>query len=351
MKVTRKLYGKIFAKEVYLYKLDNGNMSVGIITYGGIITSIKVPDRNGKKTDIALGFKGLDSYLKDDAYLGALIGRTAGRIADGKFTLEEKTYQLAKNEGGIKNLHGGTKGFNQYIWGAADKKDENSVSLTLSRLSPDGEEGFPGNLNAMVTYKLNANNEFSIDYLATTDKATPVVMTNHTYFNLNGESSKSDILNNILMIDADSFIPIDSKSIPLGKLESVTNTPMDFRKETAIGKRINDDFEQIKQTRGYDHPWALNSPSPKKASISAYSPKSGIKIEVCTDQSGVVIYTSNFMDGTKVGKSGYGYPKNYAFCLETQGFPDSVNHPNFPSVIAVPKKPYKQKTIWKFSTI
>lgn len=351
MKITKKLYGILSGREVHLYTLDNGKMSVGIITYGGIITSIKVPDKNGKKTDIVLGFKDLDGYLKDGSYLGALIGRTSGRIAGGKFTLDGETYQLAKNEAGLKNLHGGTKGFNQYIWDAADKKDDSSVSLTLSRLSPDGEEGFPGNLNVIVKYKLNVDNEFIIEYLGTTDKDTPVVLTNHSYFNLNGKSSKTDILNNVLRVDADKFISIDSISIPLGKLESVTNTPMDFRKKTAIGKMINDDFAQIKQTKGYDHPWALNTPSSKKISISAYSPVSGIKIDVFTDQAGVVIYTSNFMDGTKVGKSDFGYPKHYAFCLETQGFPDSVNHPNFPSVIATPKKPYKQKTIWKFSTI
>lgn len=351
MKITKKLYGKLSGKEVYHYTLDNGKMSVGIITYGGIITSIKVPDKNGRQTDIVLGFKDLDGYLKDDAYLGAIIGRTSGRIADGKFTLNNKVYQLARNQAGINNLHGGKKGFDKYIWDAADQKDNESVSLTLSRLSIDGEEGFPGNLNVMITYKLSADNEFTIEYLGTTDKDTPVVLTNHSYFNLNGESSKIDILNNILRVDADNFIPIDSKSIPLGKLQSVSNTPMDFRKETAIGKRINDDFAQIKQTRGYDHPWVLNDPSTKKASISACSPLSGIKIEVFTEQLGVVIYASNFMDRTKIGKSGFGYPKHYAFCLETQGFPDSVNHPNFPSVIAIPKKPYKQKTIWKFSNI
>lgn len=351
MKITKKLYGILSGKEIYLYTLDNGKMSVGIITYGGIITSIKVPDKKGKKIDIALGFKDLDGYLNDDAYLGALIGRTSGRIADGKFTLDGKVYLLTKNEAELKNLHGGKKGFNQYIWNAADKKDNNSVSLTLSRLSPDGEEGFPGNLNVMVTYKLNDNNEFTIEYLGTTDKDTPVILTNHSYFNLNGESSEMDILNNVLRVDADNFLPIDNISIPLSKFESVTNTPMDFRKETAIGKRINDDFAQIKQTRGYDHPWALNIPSDKKASISAYSPETGIKLEVYTDQVCVVIYTSNFMDRTKVGKSDFGYPKHYAFCLETQGFPDSVNHPNFPSVIATTKKPYKQKTIWKFSSI
>ncbi|MEI6056821.1 MAG: aldose epimerase family protein [Lentisphaerota bacterium] len=351
MKITKKLYGKISDKEVYLYTLDNGKMSVGIITYGGIITSLKVPDKKGKLTDIVLGFKNLDGYLKNDAYFGALIGRTSGRIADGKFSLDGKTYQLAKNDAELKNLHGGIKGFDQHIWEAADQKDSDSVSLTLSHLSPDGDEGFPGNLNVMVTYKLNIKNEFSIDYLGTTDKATPVVLTNHSYFNLNGEPSKMDILNNVLRIDADHFIPTDKISIPLGKLESVAGNPMDFRKETAIGKRIDDDFAQIRQTRGYDHPWALNTPSITKASISAYSPESRIKIDVCTDQVGVVIYTSNFLDGTKVGKSRFAYPKNYAFCLETQGFPDSVNHPNFPSVIATPKKPYKQKTIWKFSNI
>jgi len=351
MKITKKLFGTLSGREVHLYTLDNSKMSVGIITYGGIITSLCVPDKKGKKTDIVLGYKDLDSYLKNDAYLGALIGRTAGRIAGGKFKLDGKSYQLAKNDGGLKNLHGGIKGFDQQIWDAADKKDENSVSLTLSRVSPDGEEGYPGTLSVVVTYKLTADNEFSINYHAATDKATPVVLTNHTYFNLNGEASKKDILNNILRVDADNFIPTDKISIPLGKLESVNKTPMDFRKETAIGKRINDDFEQIRQTRGYDHPWALNNPTAKKASISAYSPDSGIKIEVCTDQVGAVIYTSNFLDGSKVGKSGYGYPKHYAFCLETQGFPDSVNQPEFPDTIVTPKKPYKQKTIWKFSTI
>ncbi len=351
MKISKKLYGKLSGKEVYLYTLDNGRMSVGIITYGGIITSLKVPDKNSKKTDIVLGFKDFDAYLEDKAYLGAIIGRTSGRIADGKFRLNGKIYQLAKNEGGLKNLHGGTKGFDKYVWEAAEQKSGDFLSLTLSRLSPDGEEGFPGNLNVVVTYKLSINNEFTIEYTGTTDKDTPVVLTNHSYFNLNGEPSKKDILNNVLRVEADHFVPIDKTSIPLGKFESVSDTPMDFRKEITIGKRIDDDFAQTMLTRGYDHPWALNAPSLKKASICAWSPVSGIKMDVYTDQAAVVIYTSNYMDETKLGKSGFPYPKRYAFCLETQGFPDSVNQPNFPNVIATSKKPYKQKTIWKFSTI
>ncbi|HBM16103.1 MAG TPA: galactose-1-epimerase [Lentisphaeria bacterium] len=351
MRITKKLFGTLSGREVYLFKLDNGKMSAGIITYGGIITSLLVPDRKGKKTDIVLGYNDLDSYLKNDVYFGAIIGRTSGRIANGMFKIAGRTYQLAKNEAGLKNLHGGIKGFDQQIWDAIEKKDDNSVSLVLSRISPDGEEGYPGTLNVIVTYKLNSDNEFSIEYQASTDKPTPVVMTNHTYFNLNGETSRKDILNNVIRVDSDKYIPTDKFSIPLGKLENVENTPMDFRKETDIGKKINDDFAQIRQTRGYDHPWVLNSPSLSKASISAYSPDSGIKIDVCTNQPGLVFYTSNFLDGSKIGKSGHCYPKQYAFCLETQGLPDSVNHPAFPDTIATPIKPYKEKTIWKFSTI
>ena len=345
MKIKKEHFGKTNdGKNVDLFYLTNKNGTVVKITnYGGIITSIIVPDKIGKFDDIVLGFNTLNKYLKAHPYFGAIIGRYANRISKAKFFLNGNEYKLATNNG-KNHLHGGIKGFDKVLWKAKEIKKENEICLKLSYLSKDGEEGYPGNLSIIVTYSLTNNDELKIDYEAETDKATPINLTNHSYFNLKG-AGKSDILSHVLTIYADKYTPVDKGLIPTGELKKVKGTPMDFLKPYAIGLRI----KEVKG--GYDHNFVLNH---KKGILSpaarVYEPETGRVIEILTTQPGIQFYSGNFLNGTIKGKNGKQYNKHYGFCLETQHFPDSPNLPNFPSTILKPGEKYSQTTIYKFSS-
>jgi aldose 1-epimerase len=326
------------------YKLTNAKRVVAkIITYGAIVTELQVPDRNGKLGDIVLGFDNLSQYLEKHPYFGAAIGRVANRIAQGKFTLDGKSYTLALNDG-PNHLHGGLKGFDKVVWKAEPVKAENGVAVKFSYTSPDGEEGYPGNLSVTVTYTLTDNNELKIDYTATTDKATPVNLTNHSYFNLAGAG---DILGHELMLAADQFTPVDETLIPTGEIKAVKGTPMDFTKSMAIGSRMD---QLTNKPRGYDHNYVLNSGG-KKLALAArvYEPKTGRVMEIQTTEPGIQFYSGNFLDGTLKGKGGAIYKQYAAFCLETDHFPDSANRASFPSVILRPGQTYTQTTLHTFS--
>jgi len=332
-----------------LYTLTNKNgVQVAITNYGGRVVSIRVPDRQGQMADIVLGFDNLDGYLGNDPYFGAIVGRYANRIAKGRFTLDGVEYKLALNDG-PNSLHGGTKGFDKVVWKAMELAKENSA-LELTYLSKDGEEGYPGNLSVKVTYTLSDENELWIDYRATTDKDTVLNLSNHSYFNLAGEGN-GDILQHLMMINADRFTPVDATLIPTGELRSVAATPFDFRHPTAIGARINDDNEQLKLGHGYDHNFVLDRKgSGLVLAARVVEPTSGRVLEVKTTQPGIQFYTGNFLDGTIHGKGGKVYGHRSAFCLETQHFPDSPNHPGFPSTELKPGQTFHQITVFKFST-
>ena len=332
-----------------LYTLTNRKgMEVAITNYGGIVVQLRVPDRKGTLADVVLGYDDLDGYVHDKAYLGALIGRYGNRIAQGKFTLGGKTYTLPRNNG-ENTLHGGLKGFNQALWRAKELESKDGPSLQLEYLSKDGEEGFPGNLSVKVIYTLTDENELKIEYSATTDKETVVNLTNHSYFNLAG-AGNGDILQHQVMLKADKFIPVSESLIPTGELRSVQGTPMDFRTATAVGASIDQDDQQLKYGRGYDHTWVVESGGSKTPTLAAsvYEPGTGRVLEVWTTEPGVQFYTGNFLDGAK-GKGGKIYQRRYALCLETQHFPDSPNQPNFPSTVLKPGQRYHTVTIYKFS--
>lgn len=334
------------AASLFVLKGSDG-FEVKITDFGGRIVSILAPDKNGKLADVALGFNSLDGYLKENPFFGALVGRYGNRIAKGEFTLEGKKYTLAKNNG-PNALHGGLKGFDKVLW--TSKFDQASNTLHLTYVSKDGEEGYPGTLTADVTYSVTPANELKIEYKATTDKPTVVNLTNHNYFNLAGESS-GDILGHVLELNADKFTPVDKTLIPTGELKSVEGTPFDFRKAQPIGARIGASDEQIQFGGGYDHNYVLNGESGKepRAFAKVTDPLSGRILEASTDQPGVQFYTGNFLDGTVVGKSGRPYTKRSGFCLETQHFPDSPNHPKFPTTELKPGETYHTVTIYKFS--
>ena len=338
-------------EQVDLYVLTNKNgMEAAISTYGGVVVSLKVPDRNGKPADVVLGFDSVDGYVNDKSYFGALIGRYGNRIGHAQFTLDGKTYTLAKNNG-ENTLHGGTKGFNKAVWAAKEILAKDGQALELTYLSKDGEEGFPGNLHVRVVYTLTDSNELKIEYSATTDKKTVVNLTNHSYFNLAGPGS-GDILGHVLMIEADKFTAVDSGLIPTGELRDVAGTAFDFRKAMAIGARIDSDDEQIKLGGGYDHNLVLRRKAGDPISLAArvVEPKTGRVLEVWTTEPGVQFYTGNFLDGSAHGKGGISYTKRSAFCLETQHFPDSPNQPKFPSTELKPGERYHTTTLYKFST-
>jgi len=346
--IDKKSFGKTpDGKEAFLYTLKNKNgMEVEITNFGGCVVSIKVPDKSGKFADVALGFDSVADYAKPDPYFGALIGRYGNRIAGGKFTLDGKTYQIPQNDG-PNSLHGGKVGFDKRFWDAKDSTDASGQHLHLHYLSPDGEQGFPGNLNVDVTYTLNDKNELSIAYTATTDKNTVLNLTNHTYFNLKGEGS-GQIVDHQIMIAADRFTPVDATLIPTGELKSVAGTPFDLRKLTLISAHIDDNNEQLKLGLGYDHNFVLNSGGKMAMAAKVVEPASGRVLEVLTDQPGVQFYTGNHLDGTAKGK-GHVYKFRDGFCLETQHFPDSPNHPNFPSTELKPGETFKSTTIYRFS--
>ncbi len=342
MEISREHFGTVDGEPVYLYTLKNKNgMEVSITNYGGIVTSIGVPDKNGKLRDVVLGFDTLDKYLAGHPYFGCIAGRYANRIARGQFNLKGEKYQLATNNG-PHHLHGGNKGFDKRVWDAKEHAGQDSVSLVLNLTSPDGEEGYPGNLEVRATYTLDNDDALTISYRAVTDQATPVNLTNHSYFNLKG-AGNGDVLGHMLWIDADKYTVVDETLIPTGALRDVEGTPMDFRTPTAIGARI----EQVEG--GYDHNYVLNTGGSMKKIAEASAPESGIKLEVYTSQPGVQFYSGNFLDGSDTGKGGKPYYKHYGFCLETQHFPDSPNQPDFPSTILEPGDVYEHQTRYRIS--
>ena len=328
---------------VYVYTMTNKNhVEVSILTYGGIVSDVKTPDRNGATLSIVLGFDGLLDYFDHpQPFFGALIGRYANRIGGARFTLNGVAYKLDPNDG-ANSLHGGSHGFDKVNWTARDLLD-GGVELTY--LSRDGEGGYPGNLKATATYHLNDANELRIDYAATTDKATVVNLTNHSYFNLKGDGN---ILGHIVTINADRFTPVDSGLIPTGELRDVAGTPFDFRKPTAIGARIDQSDEQLTLGKGYDHNWVVNGSGPRLAA-RVEEPVNGRVLEVLTTQPGIQFYTGNFLDGTIKGKAGKTYERRSGLCLETQHFPDSPNKPAFPSTVLKPGEPFRSATVFKFS--
>jgi aldose 1-epimerase len=332
-----------------LFTLTNSHgVEVRAMNYGGIILSIRVPDREGKLADIVLGHETLEGYVPNPPYIGAIVGRYANRIANGTFTLDGKAYTLPKNDG-PNTLHGGTeKTFNKVVWDGEPLKGKTGVVFTY--LSKDGDDGFPGNLKLKVTYTLTESNELVIDYEATTDKATPINLSQHSYFNLAGEGN-GDILNHELMLNADRFTPVDKNLIPTGELRPVKGTPMDFTTSTRVGARINDNYEQLVLGHGYDHNFVINRKGEGLVlAARVYEPTSGRVMEVSTTQPGVQFYTGNFLDGTVIGKEGHAYKKNFGLCLETQHYPDSPNHPAFPTAILKPGETFRETTVFKFST-
>ena len=348
--ITKEIFGQIDSNQVELYTITNpGRAEMTVTTYGGIITSFKLPDKNGILSDVVLGYDNLDGYVKNNPYFGATIGRYGNRIGEAKFSLDGNEYTLSKNDG-LNTLHGGFKGFDKVIWIAEPFNGQDSAGLILKYSSMDGEEGFPGNLDVTVTYTLTEDNTFRIDYLATTDKATIVNLTHHTYWNF-ADAGKSDILKHELMINADSYTPVDKNLIPTGIIEPVKDTPMDFTNPHAIGDNINTDYEQLKIAGGYDHNWVLNKAEEGTMSLAAtvYEPTTGRFMEILTEEPGIQFYSGNFLDGSITGKNGDVYNFRNGFCLETQHYPDSPNKPEFPSVVLRPGEVYKTTTIHKFS--
>jgi aldose 1-epimerase len=352
--LTRAPFGQVDGKEVFLYTLTNTHgMEVRAMSYGATIVSLRVPDRNGQSDDVVLGFDAIDGYLAVEPYFGAVVGRYGNRIAKGRFTLDGQTYQLATNNG-ANHLHGGVKGFDKVVWAAEPFNRDGQSGVVFTHTSPDGDEGYPGTLNARVTYTLTPANELIVDYLATTDKATPINLTQHSYFNLAGAGT-GDILNHQLTLDADRFTPVDATLIPTGDLAPVEGTPFDFRRATKIGARINADHPQLKYGTGYDHNWVLTRPDEGARQPALHhaakleEPESGRTLDVSTTEPGVQFYTGNFLDGTLTGKSGRVYKQRYGLCLETQHFPDSPNHSGFPSTILRPGERYQSRTMFAFS--
>ncbi len=348
--ISTKPFGTTSAGEkVTQYTLRNDQgASVSIINYGGIVTSLKVPDRKGKCDDVVLGFKTLAEYEKPGPYFGALIGRYGNRIANGEFTLDRKIYHLARNNNG-QALHGGLKGFEKVIWNATPIETKQGPSLKLTYVSQDGEEGYPGKLSVTASYTLTNRNELKIVYRAKTDKATIVNLTHHSYFNLAGQGS-GDVLDHLVTIHANKYTPVDKVLIPTGKLAAVKGTPFDFRKPIAIGAHINDKDEQLKNGKGYDHNWVADKlPGHLGMLAKVEEPKSGRVMEVISTEPGVQFYSGNFLDGTIIGKGGKVYNFRNGFCFEPQHFPDSPNHKNFPSTVLRPGETYKNTIIYRFS--
>ena len=332
-------------QEVSLVTMTNPNgLRAKVTNYGGILVSMEVPDKDGNLGDITLGYDKLEEYIKETPYFGATVGRYANRIGKAKFTLEGVEYTLAANNG-ENHLHGGTKGFDKVVWKIVDEKtDGDEAILKMKYLSKDGEEGYPGNLDCTVTYTLTANDELKFSYEATTDKTTVLNLTNHAYWNLAGQGS-GDILGHELMLAADKYTPVDEGLIPTGEIKSVKDTPMDFTKPMAIGSRIE------KVAGGYDHNYVLNSGGGELALCARVSePRSRRVMEIYSTEPGIQFYTGNFLDGSITGKAGKVYNKHYAFCLETQHFPDSPNKPEFPSVVLKPGEKYETQTVHKFYT-
>jgi aldose 1-epimerase len=347
--MEKTLFGRLQdGRQVFLYSLkNNSGIRINIINYGAIVRNIFIPDKNSKLSDVVLGYDTLQGYVNDKVYLGAIVGRYGNRIANGKFTIDGKIYQLVKNNG-ENHLHGGPKGFYKVLWDAEPEISDSEESLKLTYVSPDGEEGYPGTVVLTVTYTLNSKNELVINYKGKTNKPTVLNPTNHSYFNLSGDFTKT-ILDHELQINADKFTPMDENQIPTGEFRNVENTPLDFRNSTPIGLHINDENEQLYYGSGFDHNWVLNNFDKRVRKIaSLFHPNSGRYMEVLSDQPGLQFYSGNFLDGSFCGKNGLKYQKRTALCLETQCFPDSPNKPHFPIVTLRAGEVYKQKTIFKF---
>ncbi|MCZ2155911.1 MAG: galactose mutarotase [Bryobacterales bacterium] len=338
-------------EQVTRYTFRNARgVELSVMDYGATILSVKLPDSSGKLTDVVLGFDTLEGYLGTQPYMGAVVGRYANRIAKGKFTLDGKTYTLAINNG-PNALHGGLKGFDKKLWTAKSVSVDGQPAVEMAYTSPAGEEGYPGTLNATVTYSLTNDTEVKLHYTATTDAPTVVNLTNHAYFNLAG-AGKGTILDHIVTLNADRFTPVDSSLIPTGELLAVDGTPFDFRVPAAIGARIGDlENEQIRFGGGYDHNFVLNGTAGQLSfAARVKEPVSGRVLQVFTDQPGLQFYTGNFLDGSVTGKGGLRYEKRFGFCMETQHFPDSPNHPEFPSVVLNPGETFHSTTVYRFLT-
>jgi len=332
-----------------LYTISNGRgMDVKVTNYGGIITSITVPDRLGIPGEVVLGFDSLQEYLGPHPCYGATIGRYANRIAKARFVLNGREYRLAANDG-QNHLHGGLKGFDKIFWEAKEISSEENSALRLNYLSVDGEEGYPGNLSVSVTFSVTKNDALKIDYSATTDRSTVLNLTNHSYFNLSAGGS-NDILDHKLQIDADYYLPIDREALPLGATREVARTPFDFRKSTPIGRRIDEKDEQLLFGEGYNHMWVLHGRGEAPTRVATvFDPKSGRTMELLTTEPGVQLFTANFPGDMFRGRSGAFCPCRGGFCLETQGYADAPNHPEYPSTVLHPGEVYRQTTIYKFS--
>ncbi len=344
--VKKEPYGNYKGKDVYLFTLTNRKGNVLKLTnFGARITWIEVPDRNGKKDNVTFGYDTFEEMIKGDPYFGAIVGRYANRIAKGKFTLGDKEYSLALNNG-PNTLHGGPGGWHSVVWDYLPVENKKFATLHFKYHSPDMEEGYPGNMDAEVTYTWTDDNEIIIDNDCTTDKKSVLNITNHAYFNLHG-AGNGDILDHELMIRADRFVAVDSNLIPTGELRHVEGTPFDFTKPHKVGERINEDYDQLRLGKGYDHTFVLDNSELVDASV--YDPVSGRLMEMMTDQPGVQFYCGNFLDGKAIGHGGKPYTHRSGLCLETGHYPDSPNHPDFPSTTLSPGETFSSRTIYRFS--
>ena len=332
--------------DLYTFRNANG-VEVKICNYGGTVISFTAPDRNGNLADIVLGYDNLDDYIKNSPYFGCLVGRYGNRIAKGKFKLGDKEYTLAVNNE-ANHLHGGIKGFDKVVWNAKVVTSPEGPGLELTYTSKDGEEGYPGNLQVKALYRLTSENALALQYMAITDKDTVVNLTQHSYFNLAG---KGDILGHVVMMPADRYTPVDSTLIPTGEMASVAGTPFDFRQPTAIGARINQDNEQLKFGKGYDHNWVFSKPNGQLTMLATVlEPNSGRVLEVFSTSPGLQFYSGNFLDGTIKGKGGQVYQFRNGFCMEPQHYPDSPNKPDFPTTVLKPGQVYRNTILYRFST-
>ncbi len=350
--ITRMPFGRLpDGTTVDAFALTNAHgVEIRIITYGAIIASIRVPDRHGRFDDVVLGQETLEGYLHRSRYFGAVVGRYANRLARGRFELDGTTYQLATNNG-ANHLHGGAKGFDKVVWSAEAFEGDGNVGVGLNYISRDGEEGYPGTADVRVTYTLTPRDELVVEYGATTDKPTPINLTQHTYFNLAGDGS-GDVVGHEVTINADGFTPVDATQIPTGEIAPVEGTPFDFRKATAIGARIDADHDQLRLGGGYDHNFVINrkgaGPGDLVTAARVVEPRTGRTLGVATTEPGVQFYSGNKLDGSLTGKSGRVYAARSGFCLETQHFPDSPNHPSFPSTILRPGDRLRSTTVFTF---
>lgn len=350
MKIKKENFGQLSdGRNVDIFTISHpGGSEVKITNYGAALVSVKVPDKNGIFEDVLLGFDELEKYEKIRAYYGAIVGRYGNRIGKGKFTIDGKEYQIPINDG-ENSLHGGFNGFDRQLWEVKDFSVDTGAYVKLYYFSKDGEEGYPGNMEVTVVYRFTLDHEIKIDYVMTTDAKTVKNVTNHAYFNLSGNVRK-DILDHQLMLNAETFTPVDKGLIPTGEIRSVKNTPFDFRQPKAIGEHINVENEQLKFGLGYDHNWILSNVDDKlKLAGSIYEPESGRFMEIFTTEPSIQFYSGNFMDGSHAGHSGKVYQYREAMCLETQHYPDSPNHSNFPSTLLNPGEIYRSSTIYKFS--